>query len=359
MNTNPFLVRMARLVALIALSYSLPCLCYAQDAAMESSPLFSSNELLQVRLEGPMTSIIREQTKDEAEGFPAKLSVVTPAGVTQTVDVKVRVRGHYRRQRRVCRYPPLFLDFPKKKVSGTIFAGQNKIKLVTHCQKKDRYEQLLLQEYLAYRVYNIVTDKSFRVRLLQITYVDTDKKNKQIVYHGFLIEHKRRLAKRLGETALKVSRVQKSKLDMGQASILSVFQYLIGNTDWSMIGGAEDDDCCHNAIPMADSEGVITPIPYDFDFAGVVNAPYAEPNPKLKIKRVRQRLYRGFCEPETKLENTLALFNEKKTSIYALYKNQEGLEERSAATTLQYFDDFYEVINNPKKVNRRIIKDCR
>ncbi len=328
------------------------------EASGHVARLFATTDVLEITLEGPLTTISRDQ-EGEPEYHPAILSFTNDAGDPQSVTIELRIRGNYRRQRRVCRAPPLYLNLPKKEVKGTVFEGQDKIKLVSHCQRQKKFQQFLLKEYLGYRVLNVLTDKSHGVRPLRVNYVDTDREGRQSTHYAFLIEHKKDLARRLGMASPKVSRVQKDALDEAHANLVAVFQYLIGNTDWSMVGGAIGENCCHNVVPLARPDGKYVPLPYDFDFSGVVNAPYAEPNPKLPIKRVRQRLYRGFCTRNEVLEGSFALLNEKKNEIYALYENQPGLDQTTARHVHRYYDDFYATINDPKKVRKRIIKNCR
>ena len=105
--------------------------------------------------------------------------------------------------------------------------------------------------------------------------------------------------------------------------------------------------------------GPVFPIPYDFDFSGIVDARYATPDESLDIRNVRQRQYRGICRPREEIDATLEVFQEKKESIYSLYRSQEGLEERTLEDTIDYLDDFYEIIDDPGKVRGRIERDCR
>ena len=140
---------------------------------------------------------------------------------------------------------------------------------------------------------------------------------------------------------------------------LEVFQYMVGNTDWSTIRGAADDDCCHNTTPMRGDNGDVVSVPFDFDLAGAVDAPYATPNPDLPIRSVRQRLYRGYCGPEAQLESTLQAFRARKEDIYALYRAEERLDSRRVGQMVDYLDEFYETIEDPSQVERRLIRRCR
>ena len=63
---------------------------------------------------------------------------------------------------------------------------------------------------------------------------------------------------------------------------MSVFQYMVGNTDWSMVR-------FHNVEVSRTPRGVYVPVPYDFDWTGLVSTRYARPNEGLGIRSVRQR----------------------------------------------------------------------
>lgn len=329
----------------------------ATAAEPVESRLFNSEDVLEITLRAPLKTIGRDQ-EGEPEYHPGTLSFSNDSDEIENVDIRLRIRGNYRRQSRICRAPPLYLDLPRKKLKGTVFEGQDKIKLVSHCQKTKRYQHFLIKEYLAYKVLNVLTDISYRVRLLRITYIDTDRDDKQSTHYGFLIEHKESLAQRLELGLAQVSRVEKATLDEAHANLVAVFQYLIGNTDWSMLYGALDDNCCHNIVPLSRYDGKFLPLAYDFDFSGVVNAIYAEPNPKLPIKKVRQRLYRGFCTSDEILQGSLKQLNESRTAIQALYDNQPGLAPATARDVRDYYEDFYDLINDPEKVQKLIVNRC-
>jgi hypothetical protein len=213
---------------------------------------------------------------------------------------------------------------------------------------------------MVYRLYNLFSDLSFRVRLARITYVDTEEDRDTITRFGFFIEDEDHLALRSGWEALKVRQVPPSAYDQDQLNLVEVFQYLIGNTDWDGFRNAPDeDDCCHNVKVVGDMVGPVFPIPYDFDFSGIVDTRYATPDPSLDIRRVRDRLYRGICRSREELDATLQVFIRNKEAVYSLYREQEGLDEDTLEDTIEYIDDFYEIIEDSGRVGRHIERDCR
>ena len=325
----------------------------------EVAPLFDSHDVLELTLEGPLESVFKDRSQKSTE-YPAVISYVDAAGEAVRVDLDLRTRGRRRLDPRICRFPPLRFDFPKSKVMQTIFAGQDKVKLVTHCRDdRDEYEQYVLQEYLVYRVFNILSDLSFRVRLVRITYVDLEESRDPLTKFAFLIEHKDRMAERNGWEVLQIPVIDPVHFDANQLDLVEIFQYMIGNTDWSAFRAPHGEpECCHNTKAVGAMAGPVFSVPYDFDQSGVVSTRYASPDERLGLRNVRQRLYRGICRPQADLAQTVATFNEHREAIYALYRGQANLDPERLERMLEYYDDFYEVINNEGKL-RRVLRDCR
>jgi hypothetical protein len=250
------------------------------------------------------------------------------------------------------------LNLKKSQAKGTLFDNQDKLKLVIQCDKYDRYEQMVLREYLAYRILNVLTDTSFRVRLLRVTYVNTETDGENKLRYAFLIEHKNRLAARLDREDIKLQHTTVAALQPDQLNLTSIFQFMIGNTDFSPIAGPAGDGCCHNYVLFGNVVDPILAIPYDFDQSGLVNAPYAQPNERFRIRTVRQRLYRGRCVNNEYVEASLSRFKEHRDAIYENILEQEGLEEGVRKQLVRYINDFYKVIDDPRDVKRRIINKC-
>jgi hypothetical protein len=324
------------------------------------SPLFASVAPIELTLKAPLKTLF-DNRDDDAPQQPATIEYRDEAGNPVTRDLMVELRGHNRRLKRVCNFPPIRLDFPKKEMEGTLFEGQNRIKLVTHCQdKRDEYQQYVLLEYLIYRAYNVLTDLSFQVRLANITYEDTEGSREPITKIAFLIEDDDALAKRNGWEVLEVPAVSPLALDEAQLNLVEVFQYMVGHTDFSaFMSQAGEDKCCHNGRLIGKTTGPVYPVPYDFDFAGLINARYAVAAEQLGLRNVRQRKYRGVCHEDQVLHETLQRFNDNKTAIYGLFQSQSGLDERQVKQATDYLDDFYEIINDDGKIRREFVRECR
>ncbi len=347
-----------RRMALAALALSgLLCLggdrVWSQEGLAIDSipPLFGSHELLELTLEADFDQLRRDRSQ-ESEYRPARISFGQSDGSVLTLDIQVRTRGEFRLRRDVCNFPPLRVNFRKREVEHTLFADQDKLKLVGHCQdRRDEYEQYVLREYLAYRVYSMFTELSFRVRLARITYVqegDADSLTK----FAFFIEHEDQMAARNGAMVVDSLNIHQSDLDEGQGTLLSIFQYFIGNTDWkaSAAHNVEFVVRAGDPFPLA--------VPYDFDWSGAVDAAYAVPDRDLGTKSVTQRFLISPCRTEYDLSHVLNSFRERKDAIYALYSGLEAFSELSLKHSLEYFDEFYRILEDPLAVQRVFVRSC-
>jgi hypothetical protein len=341
--------------ALLAFLLAAP-LAYTQDDG-DVAPLFGSHEPLEVTIEAPLTTLMDERPDEEY--LDGTFSYVGDDGAEHSLDLKIRTRGNFRRQKKTCDFAPIRLNFKKKQVKDTEFDGQDKLKLVVHCKfDQPYYEQLVLKEYLAYRFLQVLTDKSFSVRLLHINYVNTEDDSTTTRY-AFVIEDNDDVADRLGMESIKSADISHDDLDPAQESLVNLFQYMIGNTDYSLVKGEDPEDCCHNSeLLTATGEAPYTPLPYDFDLAGLVNARYAVPNPQFKLRSVRQRRYRGVCEQNELLPGTIQHFLDHRDAIYAIIDDLAPLDSSNRKDITGYLDSFFEVITSPRAINGRLINRC-
>jgi len=319
-------------------------------------PLFQSTEILDVRIVAPLTTLLVDRPYDEE--LPAILQYEDSAGQAVEFDIKIRTRGHFRRRKEVCDFPPMRLNFKASETKGTLFHKQDKVKLVTHCQSFTKYEQVILREYTAYRFLNVMTDASFQVRLLRITYVDSEGKKRGGVSHGFIIEHRDRLAKRLEKDYLDLPDTTIESLDPAHTNLVSIYHYLIGNTDFSPIQGIKDEACCHNHVLFGNDGEPLWSVPYDLDQAGLVDAPHANPNARFNLRNVRQRLYRGRCIYNDLLAGSITQYIDKREEIMAVVHEVEDATDSSMKKMAKYVDQFYDTINSEKRVESKLVKKC-
>lgn len=330
-------------------------------AVAEEAPLFASIEPLKLVIDAPLTTILRNAAKN-MDVHEATLTQTLADGSTEIHAIKINARGLSRRKTEVCRFPPLRVDFNKKAVDGTVFEGQNRLKLVTHCQASSRFQQYYMQEYAIYRAYMALTPMSFRVRMAEITYRDNEGRRKPITRYGFFIEDVDDLAERNSLEEKSIPKVRSSRLDPGLTARYVLFQFMIGNLDWSSIRGPDPEECCHNTKLLGvpgETGGVIWPVPYDFDISGIISAPYAMPPEGLAVISVKKRLYRGYCRHNVGIPEAIALFREKKPDILAAFENTAQLNDRTRRKSIKYVESFYKILDDPAKVERLIIRKCR
>jgi hypothetical protein len=325
----------------------------AQDKSTgQPMPLFQSDEILNLDLEADFKTVF--SVTDDSTWFPAKITLTDNAGLKRTIDIKIRTRGKTRREKDVCLFTPLLLDFPKKGTKNTPFEGQKAIKLVTHCNKPDDYEQNTITEYLIYKAYNVLTDSSFKVRPVMINYIYSGKKADTVRRFAFFIEREKYLADRLQGIEIETKKMNPDLLNPFQSCLMDMFQYMIGNTDYSSYD-------LHNIILVSDSARRFPafPIPYDFDWSGLISANYAVPHPVIGTENVSERVYRGFKKEPFIVYHTIQIFNAKKQEIYQLFENFELLEKNRKNKAIEYLDGFYWVINNDKKVQKEFFDNAR
>jgi hypothetical protein len=340
-----------------ALLSSLILLALAPPAAARPGspdPLFQSHETLHVTVTAPLTTLVGDRSSEEE--LPGTFSYTGPGGETTIFDIKIRARGHSRQD--ICDLPPLWLNFRKSQVKDSVFDKQDKLKLAVHCKDNERYEQSLLREYMAYRILNLATPLSFQVRLLRITWVDSEGGREQQVRYAFLLEHKNRLARRIDRKDLKIEETSVAALDPAHLNLTSVFQFLIGNTDFSPIAKPQYNECCHNYVLFSNDKDLLLAIPYDFDQSGLVSAPYAMPGHQFDIRTVRQRIYRGRCQNNYHVDGSIDRFRAVRNNIFALIETQDGLTRRVRDILADYVQQFYDIVDDPRRVDRLMIRKC-
>ena len=345
--------RAGRRAALAALVIVVPTVLGGQEpqgapADARPVPLFQERTPLPLTLHAPFRELGKDR-QEETEWRQARLSYAGDSGVV-TVPLRVRTRGVWRKNN--CEMPPLLFNFAKDSVKGTLFARIDRLRLSMHCRDQDSYEQYVLQEYNLYRVQRLLTPLSFDVRLARVAYVDSE--NGDTVAHrwAFVQEQDDPFAERLGYLLVEQTGAGPSDLDPYESAFFGVLQYFVGNSDFSIRE-------LHNVV-LVYREPYHVPVARDFDWSGAVNARYAKPHPVLKIRTVRQRVMRGYCAPPEQYAKVFELFRAKKDAMYALYRDEIGslMKPDVVKKTLEYFDEFYETINDPEDARKEIVEAC-
>jgi hypothetical protein len=351
------MVRPATLTQLLLIGVTSVVTAQEQSAEKPPQPerLFRSREPLALTLRAPFGDLFKDRDTLVAKPQEGTLEFTDPRRGPVTMPVTLETRGHFRLRRGTCGFAPLKVTFDKEASKGSEFNDQKSLKLVTHCQNGSRYEQNLLVEESIYRMYNALTPLSHRTRLAQIRYLPVDDSSKAVTKYGFFLEDDDDLAKRNKGTLLMQQGGSFSDMEPLQMDLVATFEYMIGNTDWSVFA-------IHN-IRVLDvgsaSGGFYYPVAYDFDFSGLVGSTYAAPDERLPIKSVKTRLYRGPCRKLEELLPTIELFNSRRDSIYATLREQPGLEPKRLQEATDYLDGFFDQIKKPKDFNGALGYACR
>jgi hypothetical protein len=310
------------------------------------TPLFASDEPIRLTIRGPISSLAANRSE-------------TPRPATMTADgvtypITLTPRGITRLKREICDFPPLRVELTTAAPPGSLFQGQHRLKLVTHCKRSPDFQQKVLLEYAAYRLYNLMTPQSFRARLATVDYVD-DNGQPYISRVGFFIEDFSDVAKRNGMSVAHLgSLVPLAQIDPALGARFSVFEYMISNYDWSMRAAPAGEECCHNGRLMtAAPGGPLTPVPYDFDFSGLVEAPYAGPPESVPVESVRQRNYRGYCIHLTQARALATELAPRRAEFTQLFTAIPRLDARNLSRAAGFISGFFDDIDSG-----RIFKGC-
>ena len=313
-------------------------------------PIFTATAPLSFTLTAPFRQLKKERTGT----VPYRNAEITYVGDSGEVRVPVRVRPRGIWRRKNCDIPPLRLNFTKDSAKKTVFRHLDGARLVMHCRDNDDYEQYVLQEYNLYRVQRLITPLSMDARLARVVYIDSEKRDTVATRWAFLLENEASFGERMGGKVVDVKGASSGDLDALENARFGVWEYFIGNTDFSV-------SALHN-VALLQRDTSYFPVAYDYDWSGAVNARYAGPAPQLanRIKRVTERLMRGYCTDADNFEKTFATFRQNKDAIYALYRDSIGalMKKSVADNTLRFYDQFYEVINDPRSAKRQIVESC-
>lgn len=348
--------RYALLLVVFGIIFS-PIIIHAQEAVKVSSQeeisanknLFEGDDVLHFKLVGKLNSLFNDRS-DNSSYHPLLLQYWQKDSSLVSINIRSKTRGHFRRMKSNCKMPPLLLDFPKEQSENSIFKGQDKLKLVVPCQGDD----YVIKEWLVYKLYNLISEKeSFRAKLALVDFEDSLNQRKPETHYCILVEEDKKMAERNEAFVWKRKMLDMKNINHEQFTTMAVFQYLIGNTDWGI-------PYLQNVVLIArDSLMLPLAIPYDFDHAGIVDAPYAAPAPELELTSVRERLYRGYCEKDlSAFAPTFELYNKLKPDIYNLYTNCSLLNPKYIKFVKNFFDDFYSTINNHKKIDDEFGRPC-
>ena len=334
------------------------------SADSPASRLFDSHSPLNLSLPVNFKTLCRPRETSDCDYTPTKLEIEDENGATQSIPVEIRIRGGWRSLSENCNVPLLFIRFSGQHTAGTPFEGQSLLPLTTHCGKfhgldnpiaarrSGSYEKVLLREYLGYRLYNLITDASLKVRLVRINYENPEKSRRVISSYAFFTEHFDSLAARRKAELLPRFSFDHETIDTHSADILALYQFMIGNTDWSIVRQ-------RNTILVQSPGGKQVPVPYDLDMSGLVNAHYAGPAPGLPIDNVRDRYYLGFCHPGIDWTSLFYEFRNMQSALLALPGEIPELGKTEQKSAVRYLEKFFTILNTAEQAEKKIIKACK
>lgn len=282
--------------------------------------------------------------------LPAHCSFVTKSGDSMAFDMKVRARGNMRLN--ICSYPPLKLKFDKADLENRSLKTLNELDIVNHCQSGEQYDQLILREYLAYKLYEEISPFCFKTQLVRLHYLKPDGCKADEATVGYIVENTEELVARLSAKRTKTPVISQNGIDRKSFLRVCVFQFMIGNTDWFVKNRHNLEFIGVPGIPF------LVPVPFDFDYSGLVGAPYASHHESLKMTSVLTRYYQGNCEPKEDVLSILNEFHDKKESLLKIAREIPGMNERSVKYAVDYLTEFFMIIENPKKVENYILRHC-
>ncbi len=291
-----------------------------------------------------------EKNKSEKAYIAGEVDVKTPHGDSLRLDAKVRTRGHMRLD--ICSFPPIKIKLDKSELKHNSLSSLNEFDLTHHCHEGDQYDQYLLREYMAYKLYELISPYHFHVQLLRLHYENPLGQEAHETSYAFLVEDPEELISRLNSKLNKNSLISSSAIEKLPYLKMCLFEFMIGNTDWFL-------PLRHNLefIGVPNIRLLIT-VPYDFDYSGLVDAPYAAPHESLKLPSVLIRYYQGWCQTEEEVNDALQVFRDHKEEILSMPDHIQGFNEHSIKQTKAYLQDFFDIIENPKKLQNQIVKHC-
>ncbi|WP_421920729.1 hypothetical protein [Marinifilum sp.] len=336
------------LVGIVGNTLANPTTVEIRDSLL-NLPLFKNEDLLKIELKTDLAALIND-IAEKRSYHQSELKILNAKGELDQFSLKVKTRGNFRRRKQNCNFPPLRFKIPVKDAKETEFEGQSKLKYVSHCQSFiDGYEQHTIEEYLIYKMYNLVSAHSYRVRLAQVSFIDTNASD-TLTRFGFFLEDKDDVATRNGKQIMNFKNIKQYEIMRNNMVMLSLFQLMIGNADW-------DVGRLHNIDVMSVSEHSIpVAVPFDFDWSAIINHSYFTLSPKISPNAKYKRLYKGMKWSSEELQKAFANFKELKPLFLKVLNQCEYLNQPNRIKMIGYIEEFYRLINSKKDVKDVIEK---
>jgi len=345
----------------VLLVFSLPGL--STTAPASDAGLFDENGVLDLSLEVDFDALCRPREVEDCQYWPTKLGYRDAEGVERKISVEIRIRGGWRSRKAHCKVPPLFVRFLATDTQGTPFAGQDLLPLTTHCKSRGpagssaavskEYQQYVIKEYLGYRLFNILSDMSLRVRLVRIKYSAAEGSFGSATRYAFFSEHFDSLATRHQATRMPERSFDPEKIEPMAFDTVALYQFMIANTDWSVVRE-------RNVVLIHTPDGRQFPAPFDLDMSGLVDAEYSGVSLRLKeiISDVNERLYLGHCQPDTDWQTLFTQFQQHKVAMFELLDETPGLTRKTKRRSMSFLKKFFAILDSPKLRQAKIVEAC-
>lgn len=319
----------------------------ASTVAQES--LFESNEIIDIKMAFSIKDL--RSTTNDSTFTDEVVWVKSSDGEWEEMPIELRVRGNFRLNN--CYYPPLRMKIKKKTRKGTMFEENKSIKLVFPCSRSKSAESYLAKEFMAYQLFEEVSEYIFETRMMRVTFIDEDKKDSEEVMLGFFLEDDDDVADRFDGEIVDDKKILGTLLEDLPAVRHDFFQMMIGNTDFSGLFK-------HNSKTLMLPGEKLVPLAYDFDMTGLVNPPYAQVSNLVDIESVTERLYRGFCRKKEVFYTVRDEFLQKENRIFEVVSNYEQyLSSGQYRESVRYLEDFFNILKNDKAFEKQIVLACR
>ena len=312
--------------------------------------LFNSSEPLRVTCSLNLRDFLR--STDPSKLFDARLTFYFSDADTLVQDVKMKPTGKFRRS--YCSFPPIELQFSKPNEKKKNTENQHTVKIINQCQNSKLYEGYLLKEYLVYKMYNLFSAYSFKVRLLIITYQDNRKAGRQYIKYGFLLENPHKMASRNNAKLIKEQGLNRLNVLPYDITRTALFEFMVSNTDWT--ASAQHNIKILDPLDVNVNRRVF--VPFDFDYSGFVNTVYAAPAPDIDQQSVTQRIYLGPCENDEVFDSIFNEFASKEQAIRDLVMNFQLLDKSERTRAMKYLDEFFGALQNRKQLMFVLRRSC-
>jgi hypothetical protein len=343
--------RMKKLILLLFSLFIIFFSLHSQKKSETSSRLFNSEGIIDLRLELYFDSLLAGGVSESVK-YSATLHLLERKNNWKTFHIELSKRGHFRKFPNICDFPPLRIHFKEEETVGSEFEGIKKIKMVTHCQNEDTaFEQYVIQEYLIYKTYNILTNFSFRTRLARIHYIDLSKTYPDVYSYTFLIENPGSLAERMNAKVLDVKYINPENFEPYTYALMTLFQYMVINQDWSV-------SLSHNIeiIALLPNFQMVA-VPFDFDMCGIIAIPYKSPTVPFKKGEKPERNYLGQGISTKQIIAVVDTFRAHKNEIIKVFNSSPLLTPTNRKNIIMHLTEFYDNISDFDFITQKFIRN--